>query len=111
MTAKQIYRAANIAEDRTWENTDKRASACVRQLAVERNEALEQVFSREKVESSGGTEQADPRGALNPGSALKSDKTTKMVQKNLRIVSYCEDKSKTRISVRHAEAVLFYPGS
>jgi len=73
---------------------DKRASACVRQLAVEIKQALEHRFSREKLESNSATKQADPRCVLNPGSTVKSDMTTKTDHRNLKVVSYCEDKSK-----------------
>lgn len=57
---------------------------------MEIKQAAEQVFLREKLESNTDTKQTGLRGDLNPGSTLKSDMTTKMVQRNLRIVSYCE---------------------
>ena len=61
---------------------------------MEIKQALEQACSRQKLESDSDTKQTDPRGTLNPGSTLKSDTTTKMVHRNLRVVSYCEDKSR-----------------
>lgn len=94
ITAEHRYRAANKREDRTWQNMNKRASTCVRQLAVEIKQGLEQAFLREKVGSNSDTKQTDPRGVLSPGSTLKSDMKTKMAHRNLREVSYCEDKSK-----------------